>query len=120
VVVESKQGTSVVVIEEKKAGWKDAKGNDVLYAYLYAEVLSTPADFKPPAAMLLKLGDWNDRIRFGSLGLSKNEDGTYTLFRNGTMFLKNADGEQLADMVYLTHNDKFLFHKEFRGFTEEK
>jgi hypothetical protein len=117
-VIETKQGISVVIIEEKKASWKDNKKNDVLYAYIYTEVLSTPTDFKPPTGMLSKIAEWNDRIRFGSLGLSKSSDGSYTLFRNGTIFLKNLEGEQLEDMVFLTHNDKFLFAKEFRGFLD--
>lgn len=117
-VIESKQGISIIIIEEKKASWKDTKGSDVLYAYIYTEVLNTKADFKPPVAMLTKLADWNDRIRFGSLGLSKNKDGSYSLFRNGTIFLKNLEGEQMEDMVYLTHNDKFLFNKEFKPFLE--
>jgi hypothetical protein len=119
-VIESKAGISIVIIEEKKASWKDGKGKDVLYAYIYTEVLVTAADFKPPQAMLAKLADWNDRIRFGSLGLTKNADGSHSIFRNGSVFLKNLDAEQLEDMVYLTHNDKFLFAKEFKSFTEEK
>ena len=117
-IIETKQGISVIIIEEKKASWKDNKKNDVFYAYIYTEVLSTPTDFKPPTGMLSKIAEWNDRIRFGSLGLSKNQDGSYSLFRNGTIFLKNLESEQLEDMVYLTHNDKFLFAKEFRGFLD--
>jgi hypothetical protein len=119
-VIESKAGISIVIIEEKKASWKDSKGKDVLYAYIYTEVFVTGATFKPPEAMLSKLADWNDRIRFGSLGLTKNSDGSYSVFRNGSVFLKNLDAEQLEDMVYLTHNDKFLFAKEFKSFLEEK
>lgn len=119
-VIESKAGISIVIIEEKKASWKDSKGKDVLYAYIYTEVFVTGANFKPPEAMLAKLADWNDRIRFGSLGLTKNSDGSYSVFRNGSVFLKNFDAEQLEDMVYLTHNDKFLFAKEFKSFLEEK
>jgi hypothetical protein len=117
-VIETKKGISVVIIEEKKVGWKDSKGNEVPYAYIYTEVLRTPTDFKPPVAMLAKLAQWNDRIRFGSLGLTKNEDGSHSLFRNGTIFLRNCDAEQLEDMVLMTHADKFLFQKEFAGFTE--
>lgn len=119
-VIESKAGISIVLIEEKKASWKDVKGRDVLYAYIYTEVFVTATDFKPPPAMLTKLADWNDRIRFGSLGLAKNADGSHSVFRNGSVFLKNLDAEQLEDMVYLTHNDKFLFAKEFKSFLEEK
>lgn len=119
-VIESKAGISIVIIEEKKASWKDSKGRDVLYAYIYTEVCITATDFKPPMAMLTKLADWNDRIRFGSLGLTKNADGSHSVFRNGSVFLKNLDAEQLEDMVYLTHNDKFLFAKEFKPFIEEK
>src|SRR5262245_62424140 len=69
-VIETKAGISVVIIEEKKTSWKDSKGNDVLYAYIYTEVFSTPTDFKPPRDMLQKLADWNDRMRFSSLGLT--------------------------------------------------
>ncbi|MBA4190351.1 MAG: hypothetical protein C0467_20380 [Planctomycetaceae bacterium] len=117
-VIETKQGISVVIIEEKKAGWADGKKNDVLYLFIYTEVLSTPADFKAPAGMLTKIAELNDRIRFGSLGYSKNADGSYSMFRNATVFLKNLDEEQLADYVILTHLDKFVFQKEFRGFLD--
>jgi hypothetical protein len=119
-IVDGKQGVTVVILEEKKAPWKDSKGNEVLYVYMYCQVLATPKDFKPPTAMLGKLADWNDRIRFGSLGLSKNEDGTYSLYRNTTMFLKNADGEQMEDLVLILHSDNFTFQKEFRGFVKEE
>lgn len=117
-VVETKQGISVVIIEEKKAGWADNKKHDVLYLFIYSEVLSTPTDFKAPAGMLSKIAELNDRIRFGSLGYSKNADGSHSMFRNATVFLKNLDDEQLADYVILTHLDKFVFQKEFRGFVD--
>jgi len=117
-VVETKQGISVVIIEEKKAGWVDNKKHDVLYLFIYTEVLSTPTDFKAPAGMLNRIAELNDRIRFGSLGYSKNADGSYSLFRNATVFLKHLDDEQLADYVILTHLDKFMFQKEFRGFLD--
>ncbi|MDB5309214.1 MAG: hypothetical protein JWO38_3416 [Gemmataceae bacterium] len=119
VVVEGKNGTSVIVVEEKKASWKDNKGNDVLYAYLWCEILPLGNDFKPPPPMLLRLAELNDRIRFGSVGISKNPDGASSLYRNGTLFLRGADGEQMADMVFISHGDRLNFQKEFRGFVDE-
>ena len=117
VIIDEKPGLAVVYLEEKVLG-KDRKGKDILFIYLYTEVLNTPTDFKPPVAMLSKLNDWNDKIVFGTISLAKNKDGSSVLLRNGTILLKNLDSEQLVDMISLAYFDKFRFQKEFRGFLD--
>jgi hypothetical protein len=53
VIVEINGEATGVVIETKKA-WKDSKGDDVYYLYIWTTVLSFPKNFKAPEAMLLK------------------------------------------------------------------
>jgi hypothetical protein len=118
VIVETKEGISSMVIIEQKAGWADAKKNDVLQIVIYTQVLTTPADFKPPVGMLTKLAEANDQVRFGSLLLVKNKDGSHVMYYKAMVFLKNLDGDQLADHVYIAHGDRFFFQKEFKGFLD--
>lgn len=120
VVIETKEGTSVVAVEERKAAWKDNKGGEVLYVYVYTEVLTTAIDFKPPTGMLTKIAEVNDRTIFGNLSLVTNPDKSSSVFRNGTLFLKNLDAEQLDDLIYLTHSAKFSARKELLPFLEDK
>lgn len=119
VIIETKEGTSSIVILEQKAGWADAKKNDVLNIYIYATVVTTPADFKPPTGMLTKIVEGNDRIRFGALGMFKGQDGSYTVFRKSMVFLKGLEGDQLADYVYVAHYDRLQFQKELKGFLDD-
>ncbi len=120
VVLETRAGTSVVVVEERKAAWKDNKGGEVLYVYVYTEVLTTAVDFKPPTGMLTKIAELNDRIIFGSLSLVKNQDKSSSVFRNGTLFLKSLDAEQLEDLIQITHGARFSYQKELLPFLEDK
>lgn len=119
VVLETKEGTTVVVIEEKKAPYTDSKKNDVLYLYIWSRVLTTGTDFKPPTGMLTKICEINDRIRFGSLGLAKNQDGSYSLFRNMNVMLKNLDEEELVTYLYMTHFEALAYLKEFKGYLDD-
>lgn len=119
VIVETKDGISSIVLVEQKSGWADAKKNDVLHVYIFTPVLTTPTDFKLPTGMLTKLAEENDRVRFGGLALLKNKDGSHLVFRRATVFLKNMDGDQLADYVYIAHFDRLRYQKEFKGFLDE-
>lgn len=119
VFIDSSSGQSVIIIEEKKAPWKDNSGKEVVYAYLWCQVIPLPAEFKPPTAMLTQLAEMNDRIRFGSLGIGKNPDGTGAVYRNATMFLKNSDAEELSDYIYISHNERLSAEKALRGYLVE-
>jgi hypothetical protein len=118
VLVEVKGEITAVIVEEKKAPWKDATEKDALYAFLWTEVMQFPADFKPPPAMLSRLAELNDRCRFGSIGLSKTPEGNPAVYRNMSFFLKGSDAEQLTDYVYMMHNEKAAVKKELKGFQE--
>ena len=115
--IETELGLAFVYVEERSAG-KDSKGNPILSAYIYAEVLRTPAEFKPSVAMLTKIADVNDKLHWGNLGLAKNKDGSYTMFRNSCFFLKNLDAELVKDCILMVHGDKFGYKKAFEGFVE--
>jgi hypothetical protein len=116
-VLEGKPGTAIVYVEERVLG-KDRSGNEILFLYIYTEVLATPADFKVPAAMLAKLNDVNDRALFGNVSLVKNKDGSHALFRTTTSLLKNLDASQLVDLLSVTYFNKFDYEKAFRGFLD--
>jgi hypothetical protein len=119
VLIESKGEITPVVVEERKARWKDNKGNDVLYAYIWCEVVSMPADFKAPNAMLMRLAELNDKVVFCSIGIGKNPDGGMSVYRNSSVFLRTADAEELSDLLAMAHFDRVAWRKEFRGFVEE-
>jgi hypothetical protein len=117
-VIERKDGLVRIILEEKKAPWKDKNGGEVLYLYFYSEVLTYPAGFKPPAAMTTMMNEWNDRAQFGNISLSKNQDGSMTLLRNGSMFLRGADTEQLLDQLLLVISDQPKLRTDYAGFKE--
>lgn len=118
-LLEAQEGQVMVIVEEQSIG-KDSKGNDMLSAFIWAEVLHTPANFKPPAAMLYKLAQANDGILFGSLGLVPHKDGTHSLYRNHRVLLKNCDGDELRAMVITVALGKLKYQKEFRGYLDSE
>jgi hypothetical protein len=118
VVIDMKGEASVVVVEEKTMPWKDSKGNEGLYAFLWSEALSTPADFKPSLAMLTQLAEMNDRCRFGSISMSKEANGSWTVYRNSSCFLRGTDAEQLADLIHVTHFGRLQVRKELGIYVE--
>ncbi len=120
VLVEAKGEITPVIVEEKKAPWKDTKEKDVLYVFVWCEILPLPEDFKPSTAMLTRVAEFNDICRFGSIGMGKNSQGGKSLFRNITFYVRGADPEELADFLYVAHFDRLNIKKELRGFMEEK
>jgi hypothetical protein len=119
VVLETPEGVSVVVVEELKLGWKDSKGSDVMRVAVFTQVMTTPAEFKPNVAMLTHITELNERIRFGSISTAKDKDGT-KYYRNGSLFLKNLDSEQLANLIALCHYERFEIAKQLKAFVDEK
>jgi hypothetical protein len=113
VMVEGNDGeTSAVIVEERKASWKDSKGGDVTYVMVWTAVLEIPAEAKPPAALFRRIEEINDRYYFGSLGLSKPATGKDTVYRNYWLFLRAGDSETLKDLCSLAHNDRLSVRKE--------
>ena len=118
IVLETQEGISTIGVEEVKLPWKDSKGNEQFYAQIFTVVAAAPADFKASTAMLGRLAELNDGIRFGSVGMSKEKDAV-RFYRNSSMFLRNAGADQLADMIVVMHYDKFRLQKELKGFIDE-
>jgi hypothetical protein len=118
VLVEAKGEITSIVLEVKKAGWKDSSDKEVLYVWVWTEVMRFPADFKPPSALLARLVELNDRCRFGNIGFSKSDEGNPTVYRNVSFFLKGVEAEQVADHVYMMHFERVGLKKQLKGFAE--
>lgn len=120
VLVEVKGEVTAVFIEEKKAPWKANNGSEVLFAYMFCEVLKLPKDFKPPSGMLLRMAEMNNVFNFGNVSLNKNREGEYAIFFNSSCFLRGCDAEQLTDFLYMTHNTRLYLRKEFSRYLEDR
>jgi hypothetical protein len=120
VLIEVKGEITAVIVEEKKATWKATNGSDVLFAYMYCEVLPLPKDFKPPTGMLLRLAELNNGFKFGNVGLSKQREGGYSVFFNLSCFLRGCDAEQLTDFLYVAHYTRLALRKELSRYLEDR
>ena len=87
---------------------------------MFCEVLPLPKDFKPPSGMLLRLAEMNNVFNFGSVGLSKNREGVYSIFFNMSCFLRGCDGEQLTDFLYMAHYTRLSLRKELSRYLEDR
>jgi hypothetical protein len=120
VLIEVKGEITPIMIEERRAPWKANNGDEVLFAYIFSEVLALPADFKPPSGMLQRVAEMNDAFNFGCLGLSKRPDGGQSIFLNMSTFLRGCDAEQLTDYLYVMHYTRLSLRKELSKFLEER
>jgi hypothetical protein len=117
VVVEGRGELSAVILEERQAGWKDSGGKPMRYVYIWSQVLSFPADFKPPVGMLMRIAELNDKWPMGSIGISKDAEGM-TVNRNFSAYLPELTAEQLTTFLYLCHNDRLFLRKDLGAFRD--
>jgi len=118
VVFETTEGVSILIVEEVKMGWKDKKGEEVLSVSVFTQCLTTPPDYKPSNALLTWVAEINERLKFGSLSISKDKDGTTRYFRNASLFLKNLDMDQFVNLVAICHYQKFSIAKQLQALTD--
>jgi hypothetical protein len=118
IVFETPEGVSMIYVEEVKMGWKDKSGEDVTSVSVFTQCASTPSDYKPSNALLTWIAEVNERLKFGSLSISKDKDGTTRYFRNASAFLKNLDMEQFVNLVAICHYQRFQIAKQIQAISD--
>jgi hypothetical protein len=119
-VIELQDNETVIIIAEAtRLPWKDRKENPVDLATVNSKLFGPlPKDFKPPAAMLMKIADINDRLPHGSLSMTKSKDGEFYVFRNASFLLRTADADTLFEYLRQMVAARDL-RKQLQGFVEE-
>jgi hypothetical protein len=121
VVIELQNNETIIVMaEDKVLPWKDRKGQDIHLAMLSSRVLDMPKGFNPPAAMLLKIAEVNDRLFYGSVSISKNQNtGEMSVWRNLSFLLRGADADSLLEYLRQAALTPRELRKDLQGFVEE-
>jgi hypothetical protein len=120
VVAEGPDGeTSVIILQEKTAPWKNKDGSPIKYVMLYTSITpAIPKEQKLPPAMLSRLAELNDRLDLGNLGLNVGENGQWVFYSAG-FYLRQADSNLLEDYITMAHYRRLLARKELLPFLQQ-
>jgi hypothetical protein len=105
VTVESGGEASVVVVQEREAGWNGADGKPVKYIQLYSAFSPTyEKSVEPSAKMLRTLAEETDGSVFSSYSVYTDAaSGNWTLYVNAHIFHKGMTAEELSEYLGVVH-----------------
>lgn len=105
VTVESGGEASVVVVQEREAGWNGSDGKPVKYIQLYSAFSPTyEKSVEPSAKMLRTLAEETDGSVFSSYSVYTDaESGNWTLYVNAHIFHKRLTAEELSEYLGVVH-----------------
>ena len=119
VVAEGDGETSVIILQESTARWKNKDGSPIKYVMLFTSITpAIPKEQKLPPAMLSRLAELNDRFDLGNLGLSVREN-DQQLFYNAAFYLRQADSNLLDDFIAMAHYRRLAARKELLPFLQQ-
>jgi hypothetical protein len=112
VVVEADSETTVVIARESGSTEKPLMRT----IEVFTQIIEVPKGFKHPAAMLKKIAEINDGLRFGRVSIDPERG---NVFYSSSFWLRTADAQTLEGELYIAHFTRLDLRKELLPFVKE-
>lgn len=120
IALESNGEAAVIVCYVWEANWKYRDESPVYFVNFYAQVgpvYSTQQ--QPPTALLRKMAEINNSRINTFFGLQTYDDGEWTLFINGGLYLHGLDKEVVSDYLWMMFNSRNYGRQQLLPFMTE-